>query len=230
MRCMTLIAGLALSAGAGVLAAPAAAAEAPPTSRLAEKGAGLPERERAFLIAWADALALLPLGALERLEMGSGRLVLIFDFDGEGHRDVDLAEVRTPTLCPSRGGFDLAGGRIRADQRDAQTIRVRREVELRYDLALGLTGVRAGDLSVYAFFKRRPLTISTFETELVLARDGRGRLLLEQDAAGKPLRRDGEVVPRAFQRWLRVECSGRAFESGVGPAADGRELARRAQE
>ena len=89
--------------------------------------------------------------------------------------------------------------------------------------------MREYDLSLRAFFKRHSISLEAYATVPSLLRDGKGRLLLEVDAEGRALRRDGEVVPRAYTRWIRVECAGRTIDCGIGEATDGRELARTAK-
>jgi hypothetical protein len=196
-----------------------------PATRIATASAEpLTNEELLFLGKWSELLGLLPLDQLAAAEMDAGRLRLRFDFGDADTAKLELAGEQRWILKDKRGRFDLTEGSVKRTQSDARKLRVASEVELTYDLAQGITGVREGDLEVHAFFAWRSIEVRAFETAPQLAVNDDGHLLLAQDAAGAVLREHGEVLPEAHVRWLTITCSGREIRCGLGEAQDGRRL------
>ena len=177
-----------------------------------------------FLTEWDELLAMLPLEDLEESSVSAGRLCLRFDFGEAPHREVELSMPEQIVLKKRRGSYDLRDGRTKRLRPETRTVRVKREVLFSFDLGIGVTGVRQGDLSIHAFFARRSLDVRTWRSEPGLAVTEDGELLLATEPNGAPLRIDGQYVPKAHTRWLEITCCGRSMGCGVGPYINGRTL------
>lgn len=199
---------------------------------LAERGgSALDPRVAALLAECAPFLEHLPLERLVRVELiggatrgnerfGSGEdaceLCLRFDVPECGVLEVEVPEVEQVALATcdedvdggsSRGGVPV---RVRSE---ARTLRLHELLRLEFDDGR-IVGVRDGDLEV---------SVGPFDVDLELrtergthvARDGRGRVLLELDAAGLPRRENGAWVPQTYDLWIVLEALGQRVEVGV---------------
>lgn len=191
---------------------------APVAARLEAGSAAERDAALALLDGYRPLLRFLPVDDLERIRVGRDELELAFDFGRSSKRRVELPAVRRWVVDPSSAAADdpLAACRAERVETTERTLIVHRRLRLKRD-GRTLCGVADGDLEIaYGMFAPN-LALSTEHRPGDCARDAEGRIFLEVDERGFPVREDGRWVPVRSDRWLVLEVKGRRFELALDP-------------
>jgi hypothetical protein len=160
-------------------------------------------------------LDFLPMDALDRIVAEQGRLTFHFAFGGESTREIVLPDSSSVQL-ESRLKEDPLKvdprNKVSTRKSEGKTLKISKEVQFSVN-AGGIAGLRAGDMQVKAFFWF-DVGIRTERTPGRVATDDK-RTVLETDASGRPLVRDGRYVPQTWDDWVVLEAGGKRVDIGI---------------
>jgi len=164
-----------------------------------------------MLSGYAPILEFLPIEDLESVEVHRDTIDFRFDFDGRRTRRVSLPSGWRYVLDPKDHADPLLEGVAQWVEFKGRKLIVHKQVRFFYD-ENGITAVDAGNLEVKAGWFAPDLQLRTELHRGRIARDAKGRMLLETDGSGRPLRRDGRFVPVTSDRWLVLQVRKHRFE------------------
>lgn len=190
----------------------------PVAARLEAESAAERDAALALLDSYRPLLRFLPIDELSGVHVRRDALEFEFDFGPGSTRRVELPAVRRWVLDPATaaGEHPLAGCRAEEVETTARTLIVHRRLHLKRDGQV-LRGVADGDLEIaYGMFAPN-LSLATEHRPGDFARDPEGRILLEVNELGLPVRENGRWVPVRSDRWLILEVKGRRIELPLDP-------------
>lgn len=184
------------------------------------KAGSLEAREAALALleGHRPLLRFLPMEEISSVRFADDMLEFDFDFGRRSSRRVELPSVSkwvvdTDGLTTEQALLSRRAERVKTR---ARTLIVNQTLRF-YSSGTDLAGVEDGDLEIaYGMFAPN-VSLSTEHRPGDVARDASGRIVLEVDEQGLPIRKDGRWVPRRSNRWLVLEVKGRRFELALDP-------------
>ncbi len=164
-----------------------------------------------MLSGYAPILEFLPIENLDSVEVYQETLEFRFDFDGRRTRRVGLPSGWRYVLDPEDHADPLLEGEVQWVEYQGRKLIVHEQVRFSYD-ENGITAVEEGDLEIKAGWFAPDLRLRTELHRGRIARDSEGRLLIETDERGRPLRLAGRFVPVQADRWLVLQVNQHRIE------------------
>ena len=168
-------------------------------------------RAMRMLSGYAPILEFLPIENLAAVEVHEETLEFHFDFDGRRTRRVGLPSGWRYVLDPGDHADPLLEGEAQWVEYTGRKLIVHKLVRFFYD-ENGITAVDEGNLEIKAGWFAPDLQLRTELHRGRIARDSEGRMLIETDKRGRPLRQDGRLVPVQADRWLVLQVSKHRIE------------------
>ncbi|MEE8469650.1 MAG: hypothetical protein V3T22_14410 [Planctomycetota bacterium] len=171
------------------------------------------QRQQAMcmLSGYAPILEFLPIENLDSVEVHQETLEFRFDFDGRRTRRVRLPSGWRYVLDPKDHADPLLEGEPQWVEYEGRKLIVHRQVRFFYD-ENGITAVKEGDLEIKAGWFAPNLRLRTELHRGRIARDSKGRILIETDERGRPLKLAGRFVPVRADRWLVLQVKQHRIE------------------
>lgn len=164
------------------------------------------QRQQAMcmLSGYAPILDFLPLENLDSVAVQQDALEFRFDFDGRRTRRVGLPSGWRYVLDPEDHADPLLQGEPQWVEYKGRKLIVHKKVRFFYD-ENGITAVGEGDLEIKAGWFSPDLRLRTELHRGRIALDSKGRILIETDERGRPLKLAGRFVPVRSDRWLVLQ-------------------------
>lgn len=164
-----------------------------------------------MLSGYTPILDFLPIEDLASVDVHDETFDFRFDFGGRRTRRVGLPSGWRYVLDPGDLADPLLEGEAEWVKYTGRKLIVHELVRFFYD-EHGITAVDAGDLEIKVGWFAPDLRLRTEFHRGRIARDSEGRMLIETDRRGRPLRRDGRFVPVQADRWLVLQVSKHRIE------------------
>ncbi len=175
---------------------------------------------RAMFQQYGVVLEFLPVESLTSISAENGKVTITFDFGSAGQKEIKLPDSEQKVLN-SRHRTDPTlvdrKNRVRTEKLDGKTLKLKSELQFGVG-ENGLTGLRTGDIQVHHWLLGWvDIDLASERHEGKVAMGDKNRPVLQTDANGNPIVRDGHYQPQTYDDWVVITAKGRRNEVGIPP-------------